>query len=348
MSGHQSQPEPRLDTGAHSTSAVARTQPSARRFESDLPAGGEPVLCDGDVRVGGAVRVGASIKAGGAVRVATSAEHATISAGGDIEVAGAIVGGRGGAYTSGGSVRFRLANGATVEAEDHVSGDLEMAGCRITSGGMVRCPIGHILGGHITAAGGVVCGTLGSPGVGGVPTVVEVGIDDKLRRLSGQHVPTIVANLERAERIRTKVGPLMAHMKRLTAQQRETATELLTEASMLDDETSALVATLRGAMAESEMRAVRSVFVAAVIHPGTTIRFPAAQMIVEKAYKGPVRLVSEGKGSSAKVQAIDPCTVSVTTPKFALYADASLEALSRAIAAVESAQAAAQAMRKAA
>lgn len=101
-------------------------------------------------------------------------------------------------------------------------------------------------------------------------------------------------------------------------------------------------------MAESQVRAVRSVFVAAVIHPGTTIRFPAAQMIIEKAYKGPVRLVSEGRGSSAKIQAFDPATRSVATPKFTLYADASLEALARAIAAVESAQAAAPAKCKAA
>ncbi|MEZ6233918.1 MAG: FapA family protein [Phycisphaerales bacterium] len=348
MSAQRSQPESPAPVGDGPERSGAGPAQAPWCCQGDVPMGSDPVVCEGDAVVDGAVRVGASIRAGGSVCVGASTEHATIEAGGDIEVASAMVGGRGGSYTSGGSVRFRLANGATIHAEDNVSGELEMAGCRITCGGAVRCPIGHILGGHVTAVGGLVCGTLGSPGVGGVPTVVEVGIDDKLRRLSDRHAPTIMANLERAEKIRNKVGPLMAHMKRLTAQQRETATELLTEASMLYDETNALVTTLRGAMAESEMRAVRSVFVAAVIHPGTTIRFPAAQMIIEKAYKGPVRLVSDGRGSAAKVQAVDPTTGSVTTPKFALYADASLEALARAIAAVESAQAAAQAMRKAA
>ena len=309
--------------------------PQSLQIDADLPAGSPPVSAPGNISVRGSVRAGVCVRAGGSMLIEGSVEGATLHAGADITIRGTLIGARDAHIACAGTLRARLINNADIEAEHDLWSELEIAHSRVICGGAVRCPIGHILGGHITANAGVSCGTLGSPGVGGAPTIVEVAIDEALRRASAAHCPTILANLDRITKVRTKVHPLMAHLKQLTPQQKETATELLAEAAALEEATSILAARLKTQIADSLTRAARTLFVAAAIHPGTTIRFPVAQMIVEKQTKGPFRITADGKGASAKVLMVNPADRQPISPKFSLYTDGPTAELQRALVAVE-------------
>lgn len=315
-----------------------QSAPPTLTIEGDVAAGSPPVNAPGDILVTGSVRVGASLKAAGSITVRGSVESASLHAAHDITIDGALIGSREARIDAAGSVTARLINAATITAAHDITAQLEISSSRLIAGGAVRCPIGHILGGHLTANGGLVCGMLGSPGVGGIPTLVEVAIDDDIRRLAALHAPTILANLERIAKVRTKVQPLMAHLKHLSPQQKETATELLAEAGLLEESTYNLAGRLRSQLADSTTRAVRSAYIAAAIHPGTTIRFPSAQMIIEKPIKSPARLTCEGKGAAAKVVQTNPADRSSTIPVFSLYTDGPIAELTRALALVDQAR----------
>ncbi len=301
------------------------------RVEIKGDVGAEPpVRHDGNLRICGSICTSGNVEATGSVNVGGTIEAATVKAGGDIEADGDIVGRNKGVCVSGGSVRFRSANSTSIEAVAEVVGLVEVANSRIIAGGSLRCMTGHIYGGHATVNGGVICATLGSPGAN--ETLIEVGIDEWLRRLSIQHSTAIEANLKRVQRIRSQIEPLLANQKSLTAQQKESATELLYNASELEEATEKLIQQLRGQVAASFGAAKREVTIMGKLYPGVVIRFLNVEVHIERLIKGPIKVCAEGKGGATRVVLTDLDKQEQTDMKCIGRTDPALSALMRALA----------------
>jgi uncharacterized protein (DUF342 family) len=294
------------------STAVVR---AVREITGDVGIAGGDVQHEGDLRVGGSIGDGVTVQVSGSLTVSGSIEAATIRAGEDITVAGSIVGRGKGLCKSGRSITVRTANGATLEAGRDVVAALELIACRVVTGGALLSEGCRVQGGHITANGGVVCGVLGTSS--GTPTVVEAGIDHRLRRLGEFHATEIDSNRKRVVKIRTEIDALMASGKSLSAKQKEMATEVLFNASEIEEQTEALI--------RSE------VTVNSVIHRGVTVRFGGVQAEIGGDITGPVKIWIKPLGHSHQILRTDLKTDTTVPLKTTDYSDNLILALEKAI-----------------
>jgi uncharacterized protein (DUF342 family) len=145
---------------------------------------------EGSVVVGGTVRAGFAVHASGNIVVKEVVEDAEIVAGGDLEVRGVEMSGKG-VIKVNGSVFARFARGARIEAEGDVLIADSIVGCDIVARGAVMCLTGRgrIQGGSVRCDGGIAANVLGSSGRGstkltiGLPTNLERELSRELRQL---------------------------------------------------------------------------------------------------------------------------------------------------------------------
>lgn len=312
-------------TSTEATSTEVQ-KPAVHTVKGDLAAALESA---GDVQVSGSVCAGVNVRVGGSLHIAGTIESSTVAAGGDLVADGGIVGRGKGRYTATRSLTARSILAAQIEAGGNVTASVEIANSRLIVGGALVCESGHLYGGHVTVNGGLRCGTLGSPGES--ETIIEVGLDESLRRLSAQHAGVIETNQNRIKRVRSQVEPLLAQQRALTPKQKETATELLYEAGELEERTLALIRQLRESVGASLAQARPEVTIALTIHPGVVLRFPGLEARFDRAVKGPIRIFKDGKGASARIVGLDLKDNAEVFIKYIPHSDPALTALFRAL-----------------
>ena len=243
----------------------------------------------GDVLIHGNVVDLFKVISGGSISVAGVIEAAEVQAAGGLIASGGIAARDKGRCQAGHDLIARYITNATVEAGNDVVVQTEVANSRVICGGKLTIEQGTLLAGHITANGGVGCQTLGSPGQ--VPTIVEVGIDEGLRRLCSARLPEIEAQFRKVQQVKQAVEPFMRNQKTLTAEQRETATELLYNASELQSQADHSVQELRDSWHAIHARAKAQVAVQNLLHAGVILRFPGLETIIRSTLTGPLRIV---------------------------------------------------------
>ncbi len=134
----------------------------------------------------------------------------------------------------GGDLVARFANRAHLEAGRNVTIARELTQSRLIYRGICDLSGAMVVGGHITALGGVRRGVLGSSA--GIPTIVQAGIDESLRRFGAEHGSALAGRIAELERLKTAVAPLIRNQKGLTAAEKERATELLYESGELEEQ----------------------------------------------------------------------------------------------------------------
>jgi len=296
-----------------------------REIRGDVGAAGGDVRHAGNLKIGGTIRHGMTVESGGELTVGGSIDGANVRAMKSITIAGNIVGRGEGNCVSGGAISFKIANRTCIEASDDIIAALEIVGCRIITGRAVRCEQGHIYGGHITANGGVVCGVLGSPA--GTPMLVEVGIDERLRRMGKTRAAEVARNLRRIAKVRTEVAPLLDQQHALTPKQKETATEMLYDASELAEKTESLIRDMRRAVAAVQACSSSEVFIAKTLHCGVNIRFNGVQAQIGSDVKGPLKIATKPLGNTHQIVLVGSDNVVLQSLTTMPYDDLDLGAL---------------------
>ena len=262
--------------------------------------------CPGDLAVGGSILDQLKVRAAGSIRVGHAIEAAEVHAGRDLDVEGGIVGRQKGCCTAGGIVRAKFLADAHIDARGDVRIVGDISNSSITTAGAVEAPQGSILGGCVIANGGIRCAVLGSSS--GVPTIVEAGTDAALRQRATADLARLDALHQRAEKIQETVGPLMRNQKKLTAQQKEKATELLFQASEVQQQIEPDLRRLERELAESAAAGRLEIHVEQVIHPGTVVRFPGIKATIEHATAGPVIVIVRQFGRERRIMLTTPDT----------------------------------------
>lgn len=345
--GHKSLPLSRVTLGKNvSLAADGRTvvalvdgQVCTERFriwveprlaiQSDVDYGVGNVDFKGHVDIDGSVLDLFEIRASGDVNVGKMLEAAQVWAGGQLTVGGGIVGKQKGQCTAGGSITARFANNAHLVAGGDVVIQHELINSRVVCRGALNVDGGIIAGGHCTAVGAVRCGTLGSPGQ--VMTLIECGVDQALRDDALQ-LPDLEARRKAAARIQTEVAPLLKNAARLTAQQKEKATELLYEASEIEKQVSERITAWRARLA-AMMEADATVIVTERLYPGVVVRFRGVEARVDEELRGPVRIGTASEGGVRCIIATHTITGSVRRLPAHAWADGPLEAITALLAA---------------
>jgi hypothetical protein len=220
----------------------------------------------------------AKIEAGGAIHIAGEMENSTAICDGDLTA---------------GTIRC-----ATID----VTGNCIASGIvqsRVACGGELIVENGHISGGHILAARGLTCKSLGSPPAHGMMAkmIVEIGIDHRFRQRVLSTLPETEVQLAKATKIRQLVEPLLSSVQPLTPKQQARVTELLAEADALEADALSRRRELREEYDVAIARCRNEISIAQIVHPGVTIRFPGAQTTVRIALRGPCRISLQGKNN---------------------------------------------------
>jgi len=257
----------------------------------------------GDVHVRGNVLEQFKVHSGGRIVVDGAVEAAELRAAADIEVAGSIVGKDRGSITAGGNVRARFITSAKIEAAGDIHCEIALANCTVVCGGRIVVEQGQIAGGKLITAGGVTCKSLGNSS--GVMTVVEVGVDESLRR----DLPGIIAAAEaqkaKAKKIEQTVQPLLQNQKKLTPAQKEKATELLFDAQSMNQLATETLLAVKERYENSLANCKPEVVLSDILNPGVVLRFPGLQTRVMSPFKGPLKIAIKRSGQENRILLID-------------------------------------------
>jgi uncharacterized protein (DUF342 family) len=231
--------------------------------------------------------------------VAGAVEAATIHARGSIHIRGGIFGKDKGKCITEESFVGRFLSHACVVAARDVTVHGEIVDSRIVCGGKLTATGGPIVGGKVSANSGIVCSAIGNQR--GIPTFVEAGTSQILSLISAMAKIEIDANSQRSDDIRKKIGPLLKHLKGLTPQQREFATEMQYEADELDADSKA-----KSTQLEDRIRLIREtasdeIVVSGMVFPGARLRLTRHETLIRSELKGPLRILTRKTGAASEV-----------------------------------------------
>lgn len=252
----------------------------------------------------GDVTDGRSILSRGNITVGGSVTNAQVRAAGDLVIGGGAIGRDKCRCVAGGKLQIRHANGATLEAGGDLLIQTNATHARLITGGVLDVSHGSLSGGWATAGAAIQCAVLGSPSE--TPTLVEVGIDERLRHRANECLPQMEDQLAQVLRLQTAAAPLLRHQKNLTPQEKEKATELLYEIQEIQEAIEPVLAELRQLDQQARLRPPPRIVVSDVIHAGVTVRIGSLEAQIRCAMKGPLVLTRRRIAGVSSIVCIEP------------------------------------------
>ncbi len=174
----------------------------------------------GALVIEGDVLVGATIEADGDIDVKGMCEPSDIRAGGDLVVAGGIIGNDAHRVDVGGRLqaKYLLDVRATVENDVEIAGEITHS--FVKTRGRILVPRGRIAGGEAVALGGIRVDQAGADGA--AETILKTAIDFR----EEEEIPELIDQVSQFRRARITIGKAMAsaakHQRSLTEQQKQT------------------------------------------------------------------------------------------------------------------------------
>ncbi len=258
------------------------------RVEEDVDFGTGNIDSSVDVRVPGTIRDRFKVKSEGAITVGGAIEAATVEAGGDLTIRGGILGRQSAAIHVGGNLVARFCEEADVTVAGDVKISRELMNCQVQCKGILLATYGAIIGGTIYGREGVEASSLGSDA--GIRTEISIGIQPEVIFKAEQLRDSIKPKRDTIDQIRTGLQPLMAEMKRLTASQKERATELMFQADTLEAEIAEIEQQREEMLKAARATGTPYVLVSRIIHPKTFIRFGRRQTVFNELMHGPIKI----------------------------------------------------------
>jgi uncharacterized protein (DUF342 family) len=215
-----------------------------------------------------------------------------------------------GRIRAGGSLQARFCNEVFVTVGGDIRVDREILNCQVRCGAHLVCPRGTIIGGHVWAREGMEVAVLGSDA--GVHTCVAVGARPTTLRRGKQMEKAGRERRKAAGQIRERIQPLLANLKRLTPQQREAATELMSKAEDWETEAETLQAERVKLLAQARPTGTASIVVHNAIHPGVRIIWEAREIRIDRLIHGPVRIEERKLDGATELVYVNQRTGSVT------------------------------------
>jgi uncharacterized protein len=159
----------------------------------------------GTLQVEGDIEQGVTVEVHGDIVVRGMIEPCTITCGGNLQVAGGIVGNEEHRITLGGGLQARYVRDAVIDAVGDVSIAGEISHATLRTLGRVLAPAGRIAGGLTVARAGITVGQAGAAGATG--TVLVAGLDYQLE----PRVAALEERLAREDNRRINAERTLAH-----------------------------------------------------------------------------------------------------------------------------------------
>lgn len=298
---------------------------SVLEISGDVDFGTGHIDTSGDVVVHGSVKDLFRVRSSRDITIDSHVDGAVLEAGGSVTIHGGIHGHGKASIQAGGRITAKICDGAVIEAGSILSVQRESINCRIKAG-KISSPAGTIIGGYAWVRNGIEVQTLGSPG--GVKTVVCTGIPVRVIDETAQMVIQAKECVDGARKIRTAVSPLLREMRRLSAQHRERATELMFQADQLEQQARDLDRKREEMISQASPEVEPFVLVGGRIYAGLTIVISGRSTTFEDALRGPVRIMERKIDGVTTLVAVDAISASVRPlPTGRFTAEAEKEAM---------------------
>jgi uncharacterized protein (DUF342 family) len=260
----------------------------------------------GAVVVNRDVNEGFTVRATDTISVGNVAHQCFLYSGKDIEVRGGVTaqGGRG-YLEAAGKVTAKYMVNARVECKGDVLVESQIVNCEITSAGKVIIPAGRIVGGQITALGGVECLEVGAQL--GTKTVMIVSLE----QFQTSETRAIDQELDRQEKAASKLenllGPFFkdrSAINQLPQDKMKGVLEQLRDLDTINSKIAHLHNERQKALEPYAEAASDEIIVHKLIHPGVDVRIDNARQVFIDAIAGPVKLKPNYAKGTISVQAM--------------------------------------------
>lgn len=242
---------------------------------------------EGSVQINGNVASNFVVRASGNVIIDGVVEGAHIYAGGNITIARGMNGMGKGTLQAGGNIVAKFIESAHVSAENGYVSTESILHSEVSAGDevIVQGKKGFVTGGHVRAAHRVVVKTLGA--VMGAPTIVEVGVEAKLKEdyiNLQKDITELSRRVQSAQPVLVSFAERRAMGVHFTPEQiasiMETVKEMEMNKRLLEDKNRQL----EDMKPSVELQRSASVEVTGEVYPGTTIMIGDVSMTVQTAY----------------------------------------------------------------
>lgn len=256
----------------------------------------------GTLQVEGDIEQGVNIEVDGDIAVRGMIEPCQIKAGGNLQVAGGIIGQEGFRIQVGGNVQARYLRDVDLDAIGDVTVGNEVSHACIRTLGRVLVPNGRIAGGTTIARAGITVGQAGASSATG--TVLIAGIDYLIEPRVAQMEEELAAIEKKRQQARDEIDQLRASHQ--TAADAEAIPALERQAHALEQAVADGEAGIKQLIAESEAACHPEIAALTEVWSGTTIQLGHERMPVRASVRKPrlarllnsrVRLLPLGDGN---------------------------------------------------
>lgn len=263
-----------------------------------------------DVHIRGSVQDLFEVRSKRSIFVQTLVGAATLEAGGDIVVKSGITGKDKGTVTAEGGVAARFCDAVTIRAGGDVEIIKEVINSRVRTDGRLVVARGALIGGWTHAKEGAEIRVLGSQA--DVKTFLSVGTDPEVCKKAAELDEPIAKHRQAAKKIQAAVQPLLAARKRLTASQRERATELIYEAQNLEAAVSTLEQQKQQMLDEAKPETEPVITVMSQTYSGVTMVVEGMAVTFDEPRRGHIKIMRRKVENVTEVVLVDQLSGSVT------------------------------------
>jgi len=241
----------------------------------------------GALVVHGSVEAESRIQARGDVEVHGHVESAEIITKGDLIIQGGLIGAPDIKLEVGGDVYARFMLNVTLEAGGCVGVQREMDRCTVRCRGAVDASRGRIIGGDVSALGGIVAGYVGSEAT--VRTRLTAGHDFALEDALRQKEQEMLPLEQTLAKIQATVEPLRPKVESMNPEARKAFAALVAQICEIKERISAIRRAMRDQEEDSAARARRRIRVNRIAYSGTTFSLGGEQLTLNDEVKGPLQ-----------------------------------------------------------
>lgn len=266
-------------------------------INGDVDLGSGNIHHTGTITVSGDIRNGYLIETDGDIVVKGLVEQCNIRCGGNLIVAGGIIGDAEHTITVGGDVEAKYIRDAHLRADGDIFVVREISYSNVGAQGLIKVPKGRIVGGNVSALRGINVATAGA--TSGAYTILRAGVDFSLQE-------RVDLFLEKIARLEASLAPVEAALKNVecaTGTQSAAASEIrenLHKKRMLIGQSITMeYMNIEELTANTERVSVPSIIMTRTCWSGTTIYLGEAKVRVKQSFHKP--RIAVLKGAHARV-----------------------------------------------
>lgn len=198
----------------------------------EVNIGSGNIRFDGSVQVKKGVSPGMLLEATGDIKIGGLVDNATVTSGGNIEVAGGIIGQKSpdlkaeqptkenAVVRAKGNIKARFIQDAWVESNASIMAQKLIMHSRLWASDSVKlAAAGQLVGGHIIAGNYIEAGQIGT--LASVPTLVEVGSLDAIRDEMSKVQQKLKQGFEQAKQLKALIHRIREEKRRISPEKKE-------------------------------------------------------------------------------------------------------------------------------